>query len=116
MRIFPQEHRMLYVLILCILIVLVVQSCTKKELPKATPPPPKEVCRGERITVDYTFPHPSDASFDNPWECHIQCEDEVQRYIYYTNDVATQCAILPSCLDRGEDDLVTCIPYNEDEE
>lgn len=115
MRFHIKGQSLLYILLAGILFLLVVQSCTKKELPKATPPPPKEVCRGERITVDYTFPHPLDASFDNPWECKIQCDDNVQRYIYYTNDVATQCAILPSCLDRGEDDLVTCIPNKEDE-
>jgi hypothetical protein len=97
-------------LLACILLVLVVQSCTKKELPKATPPPPKVTCKGEPITVDYTFPHPDDASFDNPWECKIQCGDKVQRYIYYKNGVATQCASLPSCLDWGEDNLTTCIP------
>ncbi|MDD5469193.1 MAG: hypothetical protein PHO92_00100 [Candidatus Peribacteraceae bacterium] len=99
-----------YVLSLGILLLLAVQSCIEKELPKATPPPPQAPCKGEPITVGYTFPHPSDASFDNPWECKVQCEDKVQRYIYYTNGVATQCASLPSCLDWGEDNLITCTP------
>ncbi len=68
-------------------------------------------CVGDPIDVEYTWPHPTDDdSFTNPWECSIQCEDGVQRYISYINDSATQCENTPGCLDWGEDNAVTCIP------
>ena len=69
-------------------------------------------CVGDPIDVDYTWPHPADETdFTNPWECSIQCEDGVQRYIRYVNDdIGTPCENIPGCLDWGEDNAITCIP------
>jgi hypothetical protein len=76
---------------------------------------PGVACKGEALVVDYTYPHPTE-EFDNPWECQVQCDDGVQRYISYENGTATQCESLPGCLDLGEDQAVTCIPPVQDQD
>jgi hypothetical protein len=68
-----------------------------------------EPCVGTAINVAYSYPHPTE-NFTNPWECEVQCKDQVQRYISYTNGTATQCEKVPGCLDLGEDKAVTCTP------
>jgi len=71
-------------------------------------------CEGDPIKVDYTYPHPEDEDFENPWECQVQCTDGIQRYISYSNGKGTQCEKLPGCLDQGEDQAVTCKPSDEE--
>lgn len=63
-------------------------------------------CAGTPIAVAY----PYRGNPENPWECRVQCDGTEQRYILYSNGLATQCDQPPSCLDRGEDDGVTCAP------
>ncbi len=69
-------------------------------------------CEGLPIRVDYTYPHPTDADFDNPWECQVACQTDnyVPRYILYTNGNATQCGGPPNCYDTGEDQRFQCDP------
>ena len=72
-----------------------------KDLPKNG-----DTCKGEPIVVSYEY----GGGMMDPHECAPQCEDEIQRYIMYTNNIATQCQILPGCADWGEDNNVTCVP------
>lgn len=63
-------------------------------------------CVGEPIVVDYVY----DYRMLEPHVCKIQCSDTKQRYIQYTNGIATQCETPPGCNDWGEDRRVTCVP------
>src|SRR3990167_9081500 len=64
-----------------------------------------EPCMGEPIVVDYAY----DYKIMEPHACKPQCVDGKQRYIAYTNGLATQCEMLPGCNDVGEDRRVTCV-------
>lgn len=64
-----------------------------------------EPCIGEPIEVDYAY----DYKIMEPHACKPQCTDGKQRYILYTNGLATQCEMLPGCNDTGEDRRVTCV-------
>ena len=66
-------------------------------------------CKGEPISVPLAYT----GSPLDPWSCQPQCDDKKQRYLVYTNGVATQCDVPPGCFDAGEDGGVTCkIPAN----
>ena len=62
-------------------------------------------CVGEPIVVDYAY----DYRMLEPHACLPQCSDQKQRYIQYTNGIATQCETPPGCNDTGEDRKVTCV-------
>ncbi len=65
-----------------------------------------ETCRGLPIAVNYSYK----GTPETPHECIVQCQDQREHYILYTNGMGTQCDDLPGCNDRGEDDGVTCDP------
>jgi hypothetical protein len=67
---------------------------------------PEQPCRGEPIFVDY----PYQDSYFGPHTCRVQCDDQRQRFIAYSDGKATQCQDLPGCLDWGEDRRITCTP------
>lgn len=88
-----------------IFVIVALESLFPKTgLPPLKNPPVEEECQGEPITVTY----PYQGGMLDPWECKIQCEDKKQRYIVYTNGIATPCEKLPGCLDYGEDYGVKC--------
>jgi len=93
-----------------VLVVLIFQSVSGHDVPQPNLANPDAPCVGQPIVVNYPFPHPEDADFENPWECQVQCADKVQRYILYSNGRATQCSKVPGCLDQGEDNWATCTP------
>lgn len=86
--------------------LLVYESFIADKIEKQYAPKENQPCIGEPLEVDY----PYQGGMLDPHACSVQCEDEVQRYIVYTNGKATQCQILPGCLDWGEDQGVTCVP------
>ncbi len=63
-----------------------------------------DTCKGEPINVPLAYV----GSPLDPWSCQPQCDDKKQRYLVYTNGVATQCETLPGCFDTGEDSGMTC--------
>lgn len=69
-----------------------------------------KACTGLPIVVSY----PYKGVPENPHECIVQCQDQKEHYILYSNGMGTQCDTLPNCNDRGEDDGVTCDPPNQD--
>ncbi len=82
--------------------------------PAPTPTTPyqesHDPCIGDPIIVAY----PYRGNPENPHECLVQCSDNRQRYILYSNGLGTQCDTPPSCNDRGEDDGVSCTPPTAD--
>ena len=91
-----------------VLIILMVQALQHMTAftSTANSKPIEKPCSGEPILVDY----PYEGKWIEPHACAVQCEDEVQRYVYYTNNLATQCERLPGCNDWGEDHGITCKP------
>ncbi len=85
--------------------LLVYESVIADKSGKEFAPEPDQTCEGEALKVKY----PYKGGMLDPHACKVQCEDEVQRYIVYTNGKATQCQILPGCLDWGEDQGITCV-------
>ena len=74
--------------------------------PSYSPTEPPTACKGAPLVVDYNY-RGGDLS---PHACAVQCEQPgEQRYIVYADGYATQCQLLPGCLDEGEDNGVTCI-------
>jgi hypothetical protein len=63
-----------------------------------------EDCIGEPLSVPYEYT----GNVVEPWSCQPQCADKKQRYLVYTNGLATQCEMLPGCNDYGEDRGQTC--------
>lgn len=102
------QRRIVYWVLGLILFIVALESVTEPPMPKIKPAEPDKPCKGEAIVVDY----PYEGGFLDPWECQIQCTDKKQRFILYTNGVATPCSDVPRCLDEGEDNGVTCIPPN----
>lgn len=89
-----------------VLIVLAVQASRSIVLMPEPPPQPGQMCKGEPIIAGY----PYQGGLLDPHACKVQCEDGRQRYVVYTNGMATQCQEPPGCLDWGEDNGVTCEP------
>lgn len=94
--------------LMIVLVAMVVQSflprpplAPAREVPKA-----EKACVGTPIYVNAEY----NGSTVNEWSCQPQCDDKIQRYLVYTNGVATPCDTLPGCFDYGEDNGVTCIP------
>lgn len=85
--------------------MVIVQAFTTKDAEEYKPKP-DQPCVGEPLQVNYPYYGGS----NDPHECQVQCDDQIQRYLVYTNGKATQCQILPGCLDWGEDQGVTCDP------
>lgn len=105
-----KAHKMfgnaLQVFIILVLLIVVAQAFFRPSSPLSSAPPPNAECEGEALVVDYPF----EGGFLDPHACKPQCDDGKQRYIVYSNGKATQCQILPGCLDWGEDRGVTCVP------
>lgn len=91
-------------LIAVITAVLIVQGTVLADKASEYKPKENQPCDGEPLYVDYPFY----GGMLDPHACAPQCEDNVQRYIVYTNGKATQCGSIPGCLDWGEDHGVTC--------
>lgn len=89
-----------------ILGVLVAYSFFVRDDLNAFKPKQDETCLGTPIMVDT----PYYGGMLPPHACAPQCDDNIQHYLLYSNGKATQCQILPGCLDWGEDQGVTCIP------
>ena len=94
-----------------ILLVLVLQVVFPRQAPSVTDVEPDQECEGEAIVVDY----PYNGGVNEPHACAPQCEDGKQRYILYTNGMATPCQTVPGCLDWGEDQGITCKVPNKTE-
>ena len=94
--------------IILVLVIVVVQSFIRPKFTQSAPAMNAE-CVGVALAVDYPF----QGGFLDPHACKPQCDDGKQRYIVYNNGKATQCQILPGCLDWGEDRGVTCTPPGE---
>lgn len=93
-------------LIIIISVVLLYESFITDHGTTVMKPEENQKCIGTAIRVDYPFY----GGMIEPHACAQQCEDNMQHYILYTNGQATQCQILPGCLDWGEDQGVTCSP------
>lgn len=87
-----------------IVLLLAVQWILPERVPTLEPPEPQAECKGEPIFVDFAY----NGGVNEPWTCRVQCDDQKQRYVVYTNGTATQCEDLPGCNDWGEDNGVTC--------
>ena len=68
----------------------------------------EEECIGDPIVVNI----PYTGAVVDPWSCQPQCEDDLPRYLLYSNGKATQCETPPGCNDYGEDHGITCIPQD----
>jgi hypothetical protein len=93
-----------------IVVLLFIQALFPRQ---ASPVDPADMvkgeCEGEALAVPYAYT----GNVVEPWSCKVQCTDQKQRYLLYTNGVATQCEKLPGCNDYGEDRGETCtIPGN----
>ncbi|OGJ54600.1 hypothetical protein A3D11_02055 [Candidatus Peribacteria bacterium RIFCSPHIGHO2_02_FULL_49_16] len=96
-----------FVIIVCIVILTTVawQSLFPREyVPGRKKVQEGEPCKGRPIVVDYAY----NWGPVEPHECKVQCGGTIERYIMYTNGLATQCSVPPACLDYGEDNRVTC--------
>jgi hypothetical protein len=93
----------LFTLILGLLILQATTSL-RFQLPEVEKEP--EACIGQPLFVEYTY----EGGYIDDHACAVQCQDQIQRYIVYTNNVATQCEKLPGCNDVGEDRGETCEP------
>lgn len=89
-----------------IFLILLYQAIRVPKIPEAEPREDTATvnCTGEPIFVPYAF----EWTVLEPHACAPQCTDGKQRYIVYTNGLATQCENLPGCNDTGEDTGVTC--------
>ncbi len=98
----PSDQILVVVFFILVGATVVFQSFAPESIPvvKNT----IKACKGEPLHVEY----PYEGDFLEPHACEIQCDDQIQRYIVYTNGKATQCEQLPGCLDWGEDQGVTC--------
>lgn len=100
-----REHLVVYTFCLFIASILVLQWIFPRAYtPGSVQREPELPCIGEPIAVGYAYNYaPAE-----PYECKVQCLDNRQRYIAYTNGLATQCGTPPNCFDWGEDQGVTC--------
>lgn len=98
--------KVLLALIVAIAAVLAYESFIDDDNASEYKPKPDQPCEGTPIEVDY----PYYGGMLQPHACAPQCDDNEQHYVLYTNGKATQCQLLPGCLDWGEDQGVTCLP------
>src|SRR5687768_3064355 len=82
-----------------IFIVLFYQAVRIARVPTA--PPKEEVVEAECIGEALSIPYAYNYTIVEPHSCAPQCADGKQRYLLYTNGVATQCELLPGCNDVG---------------
>lgn len=92
------------IFLIVVLLIIFRQSLSRSSLQQSDITPP--VCEGVKLSVSYPYA----GGFLDPHACAIQCQDQQQRYIVYSNGFATQCEKLPGCRDLGEDRGVICIP------
>lgn len=85
--------------------IVVVQAALPDRVPVAPPAPAVGSCVGEAIPVAYEY-----SGWLQPHECAVQCQDDLPRYILYTDGRATQCQTPPGCNDEGEDKGIFCTP------
>lgn len=99
------ENRLLVAFFGLILFILFIQAVfPAREKKVEITEQEQEDCMGEPLHVPYAYT----GNVVEPWSCKPQCDDGRQRYLVYTNGVATQCEELPGCNDSGEDHGVTC--------
>lgn len=97
-------ERVVSLFLLIVLLTLIYQAFFKTiSLPEPDLDPKKD-CEGTALFVEYPYV----GRVIEPHACAPQCVDQVQRYVVYTNGLATQCAPLPGCSDLGEDRGITC--------
>lgn len=89
-----------------VIVALLYVSIREPAVPEAPVQADEEDCIGTPIVVDYAY----QGGVNTPHECIVQCEDDLPRYIQYSNGKAAQCDTPPSCLDYGEDHRITCKP------
>lgn len=89
-----------------ILLITVLQAFLPEGPLAPIIPQQETTCQGDPIVVDYPF----QGGFLEPHACAIQCTDDKQRYVLYSNGKATQCETPPGCNDYGEDRGETCEP------
>lgn len=101
----PQSNfgKVLTLFLVVVFVMVITQSFMTPGLEDYEAPVTEE-CLGTPIKVDYPF----EGGFLDPHACASQCNDQQQHYVLYSNGEATQCQILPGCLDWGEDRGVTC--------
>lgn len=100
---------MIGVILTLIVVIVAVQQLTLPTIDVSMLPKEGEACKGEPIYVDYEY----GGEMMSPHECAMQCEDQIWRHIVYTNNVGTQCQLLPGCSDWGEDSNITCVPQSD---
>lgn len=91
-------------LFLVLVVAILLRDSVQMLFVGASRPESGKPCEGVPLEVDYPF----HGGMNPPHACKPQCDDDVQRYILYSNGMATQCQLLPGCLDWGEDQGVTC--------
>lgn len=101
---FKQYPAEWFVGILCTITLLMLLHRAFIWQPTYVPLAPPVACKGQPIVVPYSY-RGSDLS---PHACAVQCEDQIQRYVLYTDGFATQCEPVPGCFDEGEDEGVVC--------
>jgi len=107
---FPLHQKFAAAVIAIILAIVAWQAFfPKKYVPGERQAVEGEPCKGQPIPVDYAY----NWGPVEPHECKVQCSDGKERYILYSNGLATQCSKPPSCLDYGEDNRVTCVPESK---
>jgi len=109
---FVQRFQQIVIGILGLLLVIVILQSVVPQEYVSTPQEPVQLgsCLGDPIEVDYAYT----GTVADPWTCQVQCEDDVPRYILYTNGRATQCETPPGCNDYGEDHGITCQPPGQE--
>jgi len=101
----PQSNygKVLGLFLVIVFVMVITQSFVTPRVQDYEPAVTEE-CLGTPIIVDYPYA----GGFLDPHACASQCDDQQQHYVLYSNEKATQCQILPGCLDWGEDRGVTC--------
>lgn len=102
-------NKLVWGVLIAILCIVAFNQLTLTEMTAVKGPRKDQPCEGQPIHVDYAY----DGGMVQPHACAEQCDDQVLRYIVYTDGEATQCAPLPGCSDWGEDMGITCVIETE---
>lgn len=100
----PSAQNIVASVLISIVLIVAAQQIFLPVIDTSSFPKDGEECVGEPIIVDYEY----GGEMMGPHECAVQCEDQKEHYILYTNNVGTQCQNLPGCSDWGEDNNVKC--------
>lgn len=107
----PYRKPVLIIFGVIVALLLIQAVFPRQAVPRDLTASAEEDCVGEALPIPYEYT----GNVVDPWSCQVQCQDQKQRYLVYTNGVATQCETLPGCNDWGEDRGQTCnIPGSED--